>query len=221
MRLTLDPVEDLEGVRHDWASLAERAGNPFLTWEWASTWWHHFGAGRKLRATACRAPDGEVRAILPLYEAAVRPVRVLRLMGHGPGDHLGLLCSPDDREDAGSALRELLSVDPRPWDVLLAERLPSDEGWAAAVGGEVLVRESESRSPSISSTSLSSCRRVSVTLNLRIGSSMYTHVYACKPITPVSAPRAGWLFPRGWTVSDSTPRWRACSAFPAPPRQTL
>ena len=120
----------------------ERAGNPFLTWEWASTWWHHFGAGRKLRATACRAPDGEVRAILPLYEAAVRPVRVLRLMGHGPGDHLGLLCSPDDREDAGSALRELLSVDPRPWDVLLAERLPSDEGWAAAVGGEVLVRES-------------------------------------------------------------------------------
>ena len=74
MRLTLDPVENLEGVRHDWASLAERAGNPFLTWEWASTWWHHFGAGRKLRATACRAPDGEVRAILPLYEAAVRPV---------------------------------------------------------------------------------------------------------------------------------------------------
>lgn len=142
MRLTLDSVEDLEGVRHDWARLAERAGNPFLTWEWASTWWRHFGAGRKLRVTACRAPDGEVRAILPLYESAVRPVRVMRLMGHGPGDHLGLVCAPDDREDAGSALRELLSVDPRPWDVLLAERLPADEGWADAVGGEVLMLES-------------------------------------------------------------------------------
>ena len=142
MRLRLDPVEHLGDVRREWRTLAERAGNPFLTWEWASTWWRHFGRGRSLRVTACRTPDGEVRAILPLYESAVRPVRVLRFLGHGPGDHLGLVCAPDDRAQASWALRRALTVDPRPWDLFVAERLPADERWDDAVGGTVLARES-------------------------------------------------------------------------------
>ena len=76
--LRLEPISSLDSIREEWDDLAARSGNIFATWEWNSIWWRHFGGGRPLAATACRAADGSLLAILPLYLWSARPLRVAR-----------------------------------------------------------------------------------------------------------------------------------------------
>ncbi len=142
MELSVEPLDGLAADRQAWSELAEASGNPFATWEWATTWWLHFGAGRRLRLLGGRRPDGSLAAIFPLYEAAHRPLRVLRLLGHGPADELGPVCAPGDRPAAAAGLRRALAGDLVPYDVLLADRLAAGEPWGEAVGGAVLRRQS-------------------------------------------------------------------------------
>lgn len=82
---------------------------------------------------------GEIVAILPLYLAFERPVRVARFIGHGAGDELGPIAAASER--ACSALLETGAHPALGWDVLLAERLPTDGGCGAALGGRVLFRD--------------------------------------------------------------------------------
>jgi CelD/BcsL family acetyltransferase involved in cellulose biosynthesis len=58
----------------------------------------------------------------------------MRFVGHGVADVLGPVCAPADRAAVAGALARALDAVP---DVglLLAERLPVDEGWGAHVGG--------------------------------------------------------------------------------------
>ena len=133
----------LEGSQEclDWDALAERAGNVFATSVWAAAWWRHWGAGRRPLIAACRRPDGTLAAVLPLYEAARRPLRVLRFLGHGPGDLLGPLCAPEDRGETARTLLGLLHDGQLAWNVVLAQQVASGDGWPAALGGRVLRRE--------------------------------------------------------------------------------
>jgi CelD/BcsL family acetyltransferase involved in cellulose biosynthesis len=103
----------LESRRDDWSRLAERSRNIFATWEWAATWWDHYGENASPAFRACRGSDGEVLAILPLYVARRGRLRLLRFIGHGRGDVLGPICAEDDEPAAGTALARAL-----------AERLP-------------------------------------------------------------------------------------------------
>jgi CelD/BcsL family acetyltransferase involved in cellulose biosynthesis len=136
-RLTL--VDDWNAIRAEWSALSKRDGCIFGTWEWASTWWRHFGGGRRLLLTASRRPDGSIAALLPAYEALRRPVRAARFVGHGPGDLLGPVSAPEDRPAAAAALGE--AVDGGLWGcrVFFAEKL--DATWAPLIGGRVLRRE--------------------------------------------------------------------------------
>jgi CelD/BcsL family acetyltransferase involved in cellulose biosynthesis len=147
--LRLRPAESLAELRDSWSRLAERSENLFATWEWANTWWRHYGGGRELRLAECRDAADEAVAILPLYQAYRRPLRVVRTIGHGPADQLGPVCAPDEpgvaAALAGSA-REL------GWSVLLADRLPGGGDLTAALGGRSLLHES---SPTIDVAGLS------------------------------------------------------------------
>lgn len=138
--LRLEAVRDLDAIRGEWQALADGAGNPFGTWEWATTWWRHFGSGQRLLVTACRRRDGSLAAILPLYRSTFGPLRVVRFIGHGPGDQLGPVCMPDDRELAARAVAEILRSER--WDVFLADRLAGEEGWRGRLGAPVIRRES-------------------------------------------------------------------------------
>jgi len=77
--LKVDRLPDLPDGREVWERLGHKAGNPFSTWEWASTWWRHFGDGREQHVLGLRAADRDLVAVLPLYVASRRPLRVLRL----------------------------------------------------------------------------------------------------------------------------------------------
>jgi len=139
--LKLERVEGLEPLRGDWERLAELSGDVFRTWEWADTWWRHFGNDRRLLLTTCRDAGGQVQAILPLYQARRRPLRLVRFLGHGAGDHLGPVCASESIPAAADALSLALKQNPDDWDFFLGERLPSEEGWAPLLGDAPIRRE--------------------------------------------------------------------------------
>jgi dTDP-4-amino-4,6-dideoxygalactose transaminase len=136
-RLRTERVGELEALAEEWTALAAESKNVFSTCEWASIWWRHFGRGRLLAST-CRADDGTLLAVLPLYAAAQGPVSVVRFVGHGPADELGPVCAPANRAAAARALRETLRGER--WDVLLGELLPRDAAWSGLIGGRTLRR---------------------------------------------------------------------------------
>jgi CelD/BcsL family acetyltransferase involved in cellulose biosynthesis len=134
-------VDRLDSLREEWTSLAEQGRNIFATWEFATTWWEHFGAGRRLVTVGCRDSAGELFAILPLYLWRRRPLRVLRFLGNGAGDVLGPVCHSERAGDAARALRRLLETAPWDWDVFVGENLPGEQDWPQRLDGQLIRRE--------------------------------------------------------------------------------
>lgn len=135
-----EPIGNLDDAREEWVQLALQTDSPFATWEWASAWWRHFGGAGETRLLRCER-DGSRFAIAPLYAARKGPLRILRFIGHGPGDVLGPVCAPADRGAAGEALLAALREGAAgAWNVLLAERVPRGP-LSAAIGGTILNEE--------------------------------------------------------------------------------
>lgn len=145
--LEIVPFDDPESRRELWEELAARSRNVFATWEWAQVWWRHFGGDGESAFAECRREDGTPFAILPLQATRRGPVRLLRLLGHGPGDVLGPVCDPADAPLAGLALKQALGQMPGRRRLLLAERLPGGP-LADSFGGHLLLREAN---PSLAS----------------------------------------------------------------------
>lgn len=146
-RISQDPplraelVEDPARIREEWDALALAGRNVFGTYEWAQTWWAHFGGGRRRATWLCRDETGEAVAILDLYCSAGRPAHTVRFVGHGTGDELGPICAPSDRPRAARALRALLDEGVLGWGLFLGEGLPGDAPWTAWLGGHAIRRE--------------------------------------------------------------------------------
>jgi CelD/BcsL family acetyltransferase involved in cellulose biosynthesis len=128
--LRCEVVNDLDPIRSEWQALAERSQNVFGTWEWAWAWWEHFGIGRRLLITLCRAPEGRLVGILPLYADSIRGPTVLRFIGHGVADYVGPVCAPEDRPSVAQALRRCLDERVWRWNFLFAGPLPTEQGWS-------------------------------------------------------------------------------------------
>ncbi|HET9323361.1 MAG TPA: GNAT family N-acetyltransferase [Gaiellaceae bacterium] len=133
----VDLTDGLRPLRDEWTRLAAANRNIFATWEWNELWWRHFGAGRRLRVAVCRDGD-EIRAIVPLFEWSRRPLRTLRLIGHGHGDRLGPICADDESETAAWALR--LGLASEKHDVFVGDWVAGEHEWADALGARVVRR---------------------------------------------------------------------------------
>ena len=133
---SVDLVDRLDAFRDDWTRLAEASGNLFATWEWNDLWWRHYGRGRSLRTAVFRGEDDEVEAIVPLFAWSRRPVRILRLIGHGHGDRLGPICPDDEPETAVEAMSMALAAEPH--DVFVGDWVAGERDWAEALGGRVV-----------------------------------------------------------------------------------
>ena len=139
--LRTEPVEDIDAVRDQWTELAAQAGNVFSSWEWASTWWRHYGGNRALMLYACRDAAGRLVAILPLCRGSIARMRTIRFIGHGVADQLGPVCARADRPAVARALRKALLDSPSGWDAFIADRIPADHGWSALLPGHRVRRE--------------------------------------------------------------------------------
>ncbi|HEX2497047.1 MAG TPA: GNAT family N-acetyltransferase, partial [Gaiellaceae bacterium] len=96
----------------------------------------HYGGGRPLRIAVSREDDGEIAALVPLFVWSTRPLRTLRLLGHGHGDRLGPICAHDNVPMATEALRLALAAEPH--DVFVGDWVAGDRDWAQVLGGRVV-----------------------------------------------------------------------------------
>lgn len=128
-------VAALDSLREEWTALAAPTGNVFSSWEWASLWWKHNGAGREPLVTTCRDSHGQLVAIFPFYLWTRRPTRVLRLVGHGPADLLEPLVRQDHRSQAGDLLQRSLAM--HRCGLLFAEELPQSQAWHSVKGATI------------------------------------------------------------------------------------
>jgi CelD/BcsL family acetyltransferase involved in cellulose biosynthesis len=137
--VTLEAVDGLESARAEWTRLADAAGSPFSTFEWATAWWRHCGDGTPA-IRLCRDGDGRVAALLPLYATRRGLLRLLRQIGHGPADQLAPVCVPADRPLAAAGLLQALR-EARGYDLAVLDRFPGEHGWPGLLGQPVARRE--------------------------------------------------------------------------------
>src|SRR5580658_3547746 len=76
-------------LESDWNRLLMESSRPvpFLTWEWISTWWQHFGASSQLFVIVARDEASRVVGIAPLRlvlrkSFGMVPVRSLEFLGY-------------------------------------------------------------------------------------------------------------------------------------------
>lgn len=136
----VERIGSLDALRDEWRELAATRGGIFATWEWADAWWRHFGADRELLLHACRDGEGRLIAVLPLYAWRRRWPRVIRFLGHGPGDELGPVHLPGAEATAAGGMGVALAG--LSWSIVLAEQLPGGERWTELLGGSTWRRES-------------------------------------------------------------------------------
>jgi CelD/BcsL family acetyltransferase involved in cellulose biosynthesis len=134
--LSIAFVDRFDPLHEDWTRLAVAGGNVFGTWEWNELWWRHYGRDRALRIAVLREEE-EIAAIVPLFRWSQRPLRILRLVGHGHGDCLGPVCE-DDSETAEEALRLALEADPH--DVFIGDWVAGERDWGRVLRGRVVRR---------------------------------------------------------------------------------
>jgi CelD/BcsL family acetyltransferase involved in cellulose biosynthesis len=120
-------LSELAALEDDWRELAARGRNVFATWEWADTWWRHFGDGRELRVR-----HGPGSYVLPLFLERQGPFRVLRFVGAGHSDEVG---------PVGDAARAAAAFGAeRGFHLFLGDEMAP--GWAEPLGAKIVERTS-------------------------------------------------------------------------------
>jgi CelD/BcsL family acetyltransferase involved in cellulose biosynthesis len=132
----VDFVDRLDSLREDWRALGSASGNVFAAWEWNELWWRHYGRGRTPLVAVLRQDGDEIRAIVPLFLWSRRPLRIVRLIGHGHGDLLGPICRQEDAETSVQALRLALAAVPH--DLFVGDWVAGERDWAHVLGGRVI-----------------------------------------------------------------------------------
>src|SRR3954451_10696262 len=108
-QLRMERAQSIDELYDEWSALALRARNMFATPEWTATWCQHLLRDRPLELLAFRSQSGRLVGVLPLYVHTERPLRILRVAGHGPGEELGPVCASEDRPQVARALVRALA----------------------------------------------------------------------------------------------------------------
>ncbi len=95
-------------LRADWRDLVESSpgAGPFQTWEWQSTWFKHFGAGKMPTALVLR--EGNDLVGLMAFVKTTGPWRTMRPLGIGPSDYLRPLSREGFQEPVAEAVSDHL-----------------------------------------------------------------------------------------------------------------
>jgi CelD/BcsL family acetyltransferase involved in cellulose biosynthesis len=132
LRVVVNPGE-LALMRGEWdeAVAADPTPNIYLTWEWVSTWWDHFGAGKELHVLVVRDAEGIV-AIAPLQRARIGfgrlAIQVLQRISPEAGDYGGIVLVRRQQEAVDVILDHLERAVRDRWVAMaLISRLSDDD----------------------------------------------------------------------------------------------
>lgn len=131
MRIELiSSVKELSALQGDWNSLLRRsaAETVFLTWEWLSSWWFAYGAGKQLFVLVARSESGECLGIAPLYLERSGRTRLLRFIGDGShdSDYLDFIVLQGHEDAVFSAFIDFLNQVQKKWDGLQLNEIPKN-----------------------------------------------------------------------------------------------
>jgi CelD/BcsL family acetyltransferase involved in cellulose biosynthesis len=109
----ISELDEFESLSEVWDSLLRnsRDNNPiYLTHEWLSTWWRHFGEGKKLNVLLIEK-EGQPTGIVPLmrteYRIGLFKIRALETIGSLNSNNIGLILT-QNRAEAISAFLDYL-----------------------------------------------------------------------------------------------------------------
>ena len=135
----VDSVDVLAGMAEAWDSLLERDPDrsPYLTWEWISTWWKHFGNSGSLNVIVLEA-RGDLVGIIPLwrYTSGVWPFKIQYLanLGAGTSDYGGAITLPgEEKRCADAFVRYLLEDFAAAGVVVQLSQIPGDGRFCRAL----------------------------------------------------------------------------------------
>lgn len=114
--MKVESADRLESIGPEaWDALlaASRLRSPFLSWTWQAHWAAAFAADRRLDVRRVVDAEGELLAVLPLYEAAPG---ILELIGGADvSDYLDLLARAGQEEEAWAALLQSRAAERDRW----------------------------------------------------------------------------------------------------------
>jgi len=124
--------DELSRYAAAWDRLA--GGIPFRRYDWASTWWKHYGAG-SLFVLAVFSDGGTLIGLAPWYlRGSAADGRVVRFLGSGEvcSDHLSVLCWPGSEGSVVDALAARLTEGEdarggKPWDLIELDGVDRDD----------------------------------------------------------------------------------------------
>ncbi|MBI3812201.1 MAG: GNAT family N-acetyltransferase [Nitrospirae bacterium] len=116
--------ESFKELEPEWNGLLAESdrSTPFMSWDWASTWWKHFGTGRLHVLTLRR--NGKLFGIAPLHRVrGPWGMDSLQMLGTGQSDYLDFLVP---KKDADPCYLELLRhlIAEGGFDLILLEQVP-------------------------------------------------------------------------------------------------
>jgi len=116
---------ELRSLASDWQKLFHtvECNNVFLSFEWISQWWAHFGRNSKLFVVTVRGNDGDLVAVIPLYISKAWRFPALRRLGllgdqFVASDHLGFLVNQVHLSAAVEGARKVIFDRQQEWDFI-------------------------------------------------------------------------------------------------------
>lgn len=130
--MKLQLLRDASGfdqLRAEWNELVRQsqANTLFMTWEWQTTWWRHWGTSELYLLAWREEVTGRLVGLAPLYvDTTADGLRSLRLVGGTEvSDYLDLLLAPGYEEPVFQALTDWLAGSTAPaWDRLELVNVP-------------------------------------------------------------------------------------------------
>jgi len=116
----------LEQLSGEWRELFKRSGcrSAFLSVEWMTSWWRHWGGGHRLFVVTVRETSGRLLAIAPFYirRSAFGPwgPRALCYLAHKwvGSDHLNVIVDPEHEQLGVEAIVRFVGQERAEWDYI-------------------------------------------------------------------------------------------------------
>ncbi len=122
--------EEFLNYKTEWCDALQRSGDNhiFLTWEWLSTWWKHFGDERRFSLITV-SDDEKLIAAAPLmsskYKLAGLKLTKMEFIGTPSADYQTFLLA-DKKEECTKLMMDYASNKTSSWDCIEFEDVPED-----------------------------------------------------------------------------------------------